>query len=87
MSPDRYTSDSPAIAPPLYLAVNVYRCKSGWMCSTAIKQAGGRSPRTFKRLTTYHVAPVGKTLYEAIQMAAEVLAALPAEEGHRAHIA
>lgn len=68
-----YTASSPAIAPPLYLQVNVYRTKSGWMCSTAIKQAGGRSPRTNRRLTTFHVCKGDHSIAEAAAMAAGAL--------------
>lgn len=71
--PGRYTSDSPAIAPPLYLAVNVYRNRAGWMCSLGIKQAGGRSPRTIRRLTTYELGSGDQTIGEAAAAAAEVL--------------
>ena len=70
----QYTASAPVAAPPLYLQVNVYRSKSGWMCSTAVKQAGGRSPRTNRRLTTFHVASGDKTLSQAAAMAAEALA-------------
>ena len=79
MPSGRYTADSPAIAPPLYLAVNVYRSKSGWMVSTAIKQAGGRSPRTHRRLTTYALGDEPKSLQEATLLAAR---ALEAAAGH-----
>lgn len=69
-----YTSESAVAAPPLYLQVNVYRTRSGWMCSLAVKQAGGRSPRTNRRLTTFHLGAGEKTLQEAAAMAAERLA-------------
>ena len=70
---DGYSPGAAVAAPPLYLQVNVYRSKSGWMCSTAVKQAGGRSPRTNRRMTTFHLGHGDKTLTEAAAMAAEVL--------------
>jgi hypothetical protein len=77
MGPDRYSRESPVAAPPLYLAINVYRSKSGWMVSTAIRQAGGRSPRTHRRMQTYYVTSGDKTLEEAANLAAKVLASFP----------
>jgi len=83
MCAKRYTADSVAAAPPLYFAVNVYRTKSGWMVSSFVRQAGGRSPRTHRQLHSYYVAPADKTLGEAMRMAArELLRQAPAEDGH-----
>jgi hypothetical protein len=70
----RYTADSPKASPPLYLAINVYRSKSGWMVSTAIRQAGGRAPRTHRRLNTFWVADGDKSLEDAALLGAKVLA-------------
>ena len=74
---ERYSAESPAKSPPLYLAINVYRSKSGWMVSTAIRQAGGRAPRTHRRLNTFYVTSGDKSLEEAMRLAAEVLASFP----------
>ena len=73
MGPGPYTAERAVAAPPLYLQVNVYRSRSGWMCSLAVKQSGGRAPRTNRRLTTFTLGHGDKTLTEAAAMAAEVL--------------
>jgi len=71
----RYSPESPAKAPPLYLRVNVYRAKSGWFVSTSVMQAGGPFPRSIRRLNTHWIAEGDQTLSAAARKAAEILQA------------
>ncbi len=61
---------------PLFVQVNVYRSRSGWLAVTMLKRSGGQHPLLVKTISTTFVCDGDKTIEEATQIAARVLGGL-----------